>query len=94
MAPEADNLPAADAGYDQLTDRRVIVGALATLPTRQREVIVLRFFEDLSVEQTAHLLGFTTGTVKSYTSRALARLRELLADSPETLPLEVPHARR
>lgn len=94
MAPEADNLPAADAGYDQLTDRRLIFGALAKLPTRQREVIVLRFFEDLSVEETAQLLGFAPGTVKSYTSRALARLRELLADSPQSLPLEVPHANR
>ncbi|SCG57936.1 RNA polymerase sigma-70 factor, sigma-E family [Micromonospora echinaurantiaca] len=84
MTPGADNLPAADGGYDQLTDRRLIVRALATLPTRQREVIVLRFFEDLSVDQTADLLGFSAGTVKSYTSRALIRLRELLADSTAT----------
>jgi RNA polymerase sigma-70 factor (sigma-E family) len=79
-----------DAGYEQVTERRVMVRALAQLAPRQRQVVVLRYFEDLSVEQTAELLGFSTGTVKSYTSRALARLRELLADYHETL--EVPHA--
>ena len=61
-----------------VTSRRVVVAALAQLPLRQRQVVVLRFFDDLSVEQTAQLLGFSTGTVKSYTSRALARLRELI----------------
>jgi RNA polymerase sigma-70 factor (sigma-E family) len=77
-----------DPGYDHLTQRRVVVHALRQLPVRQREVVVLRFFEDLSVEQTAELLGCTEGTVKSYTSRALARLRELLTDDL----VEVPHA--
>ena len=68
--------------------------ALAQLPTRQRQVIAFRFFEDMSVEQTAQLLGFSTGTVKSYTSRALTRLRELLADSHDHSTLEVPDAHR
>jgi RNA polymerase sigma-70 factor (sigma-E family) len=93
MPPDPHDLRAVDAGYDQLAERRAVVKALAELPTRQRQVVVLRFFEDLSVEQTADLLGFSTGTVKSYTSRALARLRELLADEYEP-PLEVPHAHR
>lgn len=94
MPPDPDGLRAVDAGYDQVTDRRVVVQALAELPTRQRQVIVLRFFEDLSVEQTAELLGFSAGTVKSYTSRALARLRQLLANYHESNSLEVPHAHR
>lgn len=94
MPPDPDSLRAADAGYEQVAERRVVVRALAALPIRQRQVIVLRFFEDLSVEQTAELLDLTPGTVKSHTSRALARLRELLADYHEIRPLEVPHAHR
>lgn len=92
MPPDPDSLRAVDAGYEQVAERRVVVRALAQLPTRQRQVIVLRFFEDLSVEQTAELLGCSTGTVKSYTSRALSRLRELLADYHEPYLLEVTHA--
>ena len=55
----------------------------------------MRFFLDLSVEQTAATLGMSDGTVKSYTARALARMRELLADRAQaTTPVgsEVPHA--
>lgn len=80
MPPDASGLPAIDAGYDRITDRRVVLDALAELAPRQRQVVVLRFVEDLSVEQTADLLGCSAGTVKSQTARALTRLRELLAD--------------
>jgi DNA-directed RNA polymerase specialized sigma subunit, sigma24 homolog len=92
MPPELDGPRATDAGYEQVVEHQVMVRALAALPTRQRQVIVLRFFEDLSIEQTAESLGLSAGTVKSYTSRALARLRELLADHYESNLLEVPHA--
>ena len=94
MPPDPDGLRTVDAGFERVAERRVVVRALAELPTRQRQVVVLRFFEDLSVEQTAEMLGFSTGTVKSYTSRALARLRELLADDHETHSVEARHAHR
>ena len=56
-------------------DKDEIVQVLATLTARQRAVIVLRYLEDLSEAQTAIALGCSVGTVKSQTSRALAKLR-------------------
>ena len=55
--------------------------ALAGLPDRARAVVVLRFWEDYSVAQTAEALGISQGTVKSQSSRALALLRERIGDS-------------
>jgi RNA polymerase sigma-70 factor (sigma-E family) len=49
--------------------------AVAALPRRQREVLVLRYFRDLTVEQTAREMGCRPGTVKAFTSRAIASLR-------------------
>ena len=54
--------------------------ALLRLPERQRAAVALRFFEDLSVEETARILGCRPGTVKSLTSRALEALRVTLKD--------------
>jgi RNA polymerase sigma-70 factor (sigma-E family) len=48
--------------------------ALSRLPRRQRTVLVLRYYEDLTEAQTAELMGVSIGTVKSQTSKALARL--------------------
>ena len=58
----------------------VVREALGRLTPRQRATVVLRFYCDLSVEQTAATLGCSTGTVKSQTARALDALRADLAD--------------
>ncbi|HET8616070.1 MAG TPA: SigE family RNA polymerase sigma factor [Actinomycetales bacterium] len=60
---------------DDVVRRDGLVRALAALPRRQRAVVVLRFFEDLTEAQTAAALGVTVGTVKSQTAKALASLR-------------------
>ncbi|MFI5956796.1 SigE family RNA polymerase sigma factor [Cryptosporangium sp. NPDC051539] len=52
--------------------------ALLQLPARQRAVVVLRYYEDLTERETAAAMGCTVGTVKSQNARALRRLRELL----------------
>ena len=80
--PEA----AARAGYD-VADRMAVLALLAELPARRRAVLVLRFFCDLSVEETAEALGCSTGTVKSQTARALDALRTRLGavTSPEEI---------
>ncbi|AEB45946.1 RNA polymerase sigma factor [Micromonospora maris] len=58
--------------------RSTLVRALRQLPERDREVIVCRYFLDLSEDETVAMLGWARGTVKSRTSRALAKLRGLL----------------
>lgn len=58
--------------------------ALGALPVAHRQVVVLRFYAELSVEQTAAALGVAAGTVKSRTARALKQLRT----SPHTAPID------
>lgn len=53
--------------------------AIRTLPPKQRAVIVLRYYEDLTEEETARVLGVAVGTVKSQTSHAFAKLRARIA---------------
>ena len=60
---------------DALDERDELWQALGRLPRRQRAVIVLRFYEDLTEVQVAEALDISVGTVKSQTSKALARLR-------------------
>lgn len=62
--------------------RTALMSALTGLPSRQRACVVLRYFDDLSVADTAAVLGCTEGTVKSQTSRALASLRSTFEGSP------------
>lgn len=71
------------------TDRRVaVISALRQLPERRRACLVLRYFSQLSVEETADLLGVTTGTVKSQTARALDQVRAALLDAGLDIELE------
>lgn len=69
--------------HDDASDTRLMLRtALAAVPPRQRAVLVLRFFDDLSIEDTADVLGCAIGTVKSNTSRGLDALRAQLALTP------------
>lgn len=65
-------------------DRDVVWRHIRALPARQRAVIVLRYYEDLSEQEIATVLGCAPGTVKSQASRALATLRARLADEAGT----------
>ena len=80
------------AAADELTStelRHVIWRALSALPAKQRAIVVLRYFNDLSEAQTATVMDCSVGTVKSQTSRALARLRSV--PELQTLLEEVGH---
>jgi RNA polymerase sigma-70 factor (sigma-E family) len=75
--PDRGGPPPADGADDRMTLRR----ALAAVPPRQRAVLVLRYWEDLPVEEVADLLGVSAGTVKSQSARGLDTLRRLVSDS-------------
>jgi RNA polymerase sigma factor (sigma-70 family) len=67
---------------DATVERMTLDSYLARLGPRRRAVLVLRFYCDLSVEETAEVLGVSVGTVKSQTSRGLETLRALAAPTP------------
>jgi RNA polymerase sigma-70 factor (sigma-E family) len=69
---------AAAAAGPAVEERAVLLQALGRLPLGQRAVVVLRFWEDLSIEETASVLGCSPGNVKSQTARGLEGLREVL----------------
>jgi RNA polymerase sigma-70 factor (sigma-E family) len=73
---------AVDPGTPEL--RIMVLQALAMLPPKARAVVVLRYWEDLSVEQVAVLLGCSAGNVKSQSARSLDKLRALLGDAVAT----------
>jgi RNA polymerase sigma-70 factor (ECF subfamily) len=78
--PPGDNTPHASTGLERMEDREIVRRLLVELPDRQREAVVLRFFEDLSVEETAELMGCATGTVKATVHQALRSLRKRLGN--------------
>ena len=64
-----------------LEEHRALIAALRTLPKRQREVLVLRYFSDLSERETAEAVGISIGGVKSSAHRGMVALRRVLGDS-------------
>lgn len=97
---------AAPDRLDEQLERDALWKHVKALPARQRAVLVLRFYEDMSEAQTASLLNISPGTVKSQTSRALGTLRQRLAaegfspklpgltPAPSAAVAEVPAPRR
>jgi len=73
-----DRLPECPVEPHALETRIVVLGALAALPPRARAVVVLRYWEDLSVDQVAAVLGCSAGNVKSLSAGALGKLRAVL----------------
>lgn len=86
LSPDLTALPSGMDAAAAVLDRQLLLRACRRLPLQQRAVLVLRFWEDRSVAETAAVLGCTAGTVKSHTHRALARLRDVLADPPSAAP--------
>jgi RNA polymerase sigma-70 factor (sigma-E family) len=72
------DMPSAEQGAITLLERSAVVTALRTLPPRQREALVLRFYGDLSEAQIAAAMGISKGAVKSHTARAMTALRSVL----------------
>ncbi|MEW9550267.1 SigE family RNA polymerase sigma factor [Nonomuraea sp. NPDC050783] len=92
--PESPSATLPEHGFSPVEaalDRLVLRRALARLTRKQRAVIVLRYWEDLTEAQTAEVLGCSVGTVKSQTHHALARLRTL---APELMNAEAEEALR
>ena len=76
---QADRGAASTDPVEVVDLRDALARALAQLPPRQRTVLVLRYWEELSQAETAQLLGWPEGTVKSAAARGLDRMRELTA---------------
>jgi RNA polymerase sigma-70 factor (sigma-E family) len=76
---------AVEGDAEHVVAREVIANAIPSLPPRQRATLVLRYWEQLTEAETAEVLGCSIGTVKSQTSKALGRLREVLVEPPQTV---------
>ncbi len=74
--------PSAEHGALERLERDRVVRALRSLPARQRECLVLRYYGDLSEAQIAEAMGISTGAVKSHASRGMAALRSALQGAP------------
>jgi RNA polymerase sigma-70 factor (sigma-E family) len=72
------DMPSAEQGAIALVERTAVITALRLLPPRQREVLVLRYYGDLSESQIASAMGISQGAVKSHAARAMSALRSLL----------------
>ncbi|MBS2939661.1 SigE family RNA polymerase sigma factor [Nocardioides sp. J2M5] len=77
--PHEPGAPASVDDTARVDDRLALRQALLGLPVRQRQVVVLRYFDDLSVDAVADVMGCSAGTVKSQGAKGLAKLRQALA---------------
>jgi RNA polymerase sigma factor (sigma-70 family) len=71
-------MPSAEQGAITQLERRAVIAALRSLPARQREAVMLRYYLDLSEEEVAAAMKISRGAVKSHTARAKAALRSVL----------------
>jgi RNA polymerase sigma-70 factor (sigma-E family) len=81
-ASKPPDAPSAESGVVAAHGHAEVLAVVRTLPSRQREALVLRYYLDLSELQTADVMGLSEGAVKSHTSRALATLRRELGVRP------------
>jgi RNA polymerase sigma-70 factor (sigma-E family) len=81
----SDQLPDQPSGPADPESALDVQAAMQALSARQRATVVLRFYLDLNVEQTAQLLGCTPGTVKTQTARALEALRRILGPAEQAV---------
>jgi RNA polymerase sigma-70 factor (sigma-E family) len=78
--PPPPTVPSAESGVIAAESSAEVLAALATLPARQREALVLRYWADLNEAQVADAMGISAGAVKSHTSRGMAALRRQLGE--------------
>jgi RNA polymerase sigma-70 factor (sigma-E family) len=79
----APDMPGGEQEYISQLERSALISALRTLPARQREALVLRYYGDLSEAQIAATMGISTGAVRSHTARAMSSLRAELSGMDE-----------
>lgn len=76
--PDDRVLPSAEDDVLLRADQQAVLDAVRTLPARQRQALVLRYWADMSESQIAAAMGLSNGTVKSHTSRGVTALRRIL----------------
>lgn len=82
-SPRPDDVEPADGDVLRAERRRAVLAAVSRLPQRQREIVVLRYYEDLGVSEIADVLGISPGAVSSSLSRALDALHTRLGEDRE-----------
>lgn len=87
-APLSGHSHGAASLEDEATDRAVLRKALAAMPLRQRQVVVLRYLEDMSIADVAEVLGCSTGSVKRSTHTGLLALRRAFGNADQQDPTD------
>jgi RNA polymerase sigma-70 factor (sigma-E family) len=82
VPPHTPDAPSAESHAVLADEHRAVLAAVNQLPPRQREVLVLRYWSDLSEADIAHTLGLSRGAVKSTASRAIDALEKILENTP------------